>query len=378
MSTLDRIAASMPWLRQTFLGNTWAAYLTCLVVVIVGVGLVWILSKSLSRGLKRLSRHTDSTFDDFVIGVGERFLPPAAYVLVICFGLRDLHLKPALAKALMTLATVTVAVQAVRFISAILQELLERHMAHRVGSEAVEAEKKSVRGILVLIRIVLWTLGGILVLDNLGVRVSTFVAGLGIGGIAIALAAQAVLGDLFSYFVIFFDRPFQVGHSIKIGNFQGEVESIGIKTTRLRSVSGEIVVMSNKYLTDGQVQNFRMLKRRRALLTFDVDSSTPTAQLRAIPDIVKSILAQLPKTTLDRAHLHSFQESGTRYEVVFFVEVPEYGAYMDVIQEFHLRLKDALESRGIGFAVPTRIIRALPPEASATAPQAGEAAAAEG
>jgi small-conductance mechanosensitive channel len=321
MTFIDRIAASMPWLKTSFLGNTFQAYILCVVTVILGIALVWILDKTLVRALKRLTRHTDSTFDDFVISAGERFLQPAAYALVVYVGLRDLNFKPALDKALTAMVTIWVAVQAVRFLTAILQEMLERHMAHRAGAQGdtAEAEKKSVRGILVFVRMVLWTLGAILVLDNLGVRVSTFVAGLGIGGIAIALAAQAVLGDLFSYFVIFFDRPFQVGHAIKIGNFQGEVESIGIKTTRIRSLSGEVVVMSNKYLTDGQVQNFRMLQRRRALVTFDVEYATPNAQLRALPDLVRDILAGFPDTTLERAHFQSFQESGLRFEVVFFV-----------------------------------------------------------
>jgi small-conductance mechanosensitive channel len=239
--------------------------------------------------------------------------------------------------------------------------------------DTAEAERKSVRGILVFVRIVAWVLATILVLDNLGVRVSTFVAGLGIGGIAIALAAQAVLGDLFSYFVIFFDRPFQVGHSIKVGNFQGEVESIGIKTTRIRSLSGEIIVMSNKYLTDNQVQNFRLLQRRRAPVTFDIDYATPNDKLRDIPVLVRSIVEGMGNATLDRAHFQSFQESGLRFEAVFFVETPEYNTYMDILQEFNLKLKEGLEARGIGFAVPTRVIRSIPAPDS---PAAGAAAGA--
>jgi small-conductance mechanosensitive channel len=168
--------------------------------------------------------------------------------------------------------------------------------------------------------------------------------------------------------VIFFDRPFQVGHAIKIGNFQGEVESIGIKTTRIRSLSGEIIVMSNKYLTDNQVQNFRLLQRRRALVTFDVDYATPNDKLRDIPVLVGSIVAGMQSATLDRAHFQSFQESGLRFEAVFFVEAPEYNIYMDALQDFNLRLKEGLEARGIAFAVPTRVIRSVPaPEATAAA-----------
>jgi small-conductance mechanosensitive channel len=381
MTFIDRATASLPWLKTVFLGNSLRAYLLSGILIVVGVLVVWVLDKTLVRGLKRLTRHTDSTFDDFLIEKGEKFALPALYALVAYVGLRALSLKPMLAKGLQAAMMVVVAVQIVRLLTRILQEVLERHMVNRAGSaELADAERKSVRGILVFVRIVAWVLGAILVLDNLGVKVSTFVAGLGIGGIAIALAAQAVLGDLFSYFVIFFDRPFQVGHAIKIGNFQGEVESIGIKTTRIRSLSGEIIVMSNKYLTDNQVQNFRLLQRRRALVTFDVDYATSNDKLRDIPALVGSIVAGLPSATLDRAHFQSFQESGLRFEAVFFVEAPEYNIYMDSLQEFNLRLKEGLEARGIGFAVPTRVIRSLPaPEPAAgpgTAPDASAPGAA--
>jgi small-conductance mechanosensitive channel len=370
------LAASMPWLKTVFLGNTVQAYLLCLATILVGIFLVWLLDKTVVRALERLTRHTDSTFDDFVIQTGEKFALPALYALVTYVGLRDLAMTPALGKWLKAAVMVTVAVQIVRLLMRLLQEVLERHMARRAGSvELVDAERKSVRGILVFVSIVTWVLASILVLDNLGVKVSTFVAGLGIGGIAIALAAQAVLGDLFSYFVIFFDRPFQVGHAIKVGNFQGEVESIGIKTTRIRSLTGEIIVMSNKYLTDNQVQNYRMLQRRRALVTFDVEYATPNEKLRDIPVMIKDIAAAIPHTTLERSHLHSFQESGLRFETVFFVEVPEYGTYMDVLQEFNLKLKEGLEARGIGVALPTRVMRTFAAPEMPEAPEAPAAAA---
>jgi small-conductance mechanosensitive channel len=364
MNLSAHLIASMPWLKTVVFGNSLWAYLMCALTIGIGIVLLWIADKTLVRGLKRLTRHTDSTFDDFLIEKGEKFLLPALYAGVAFLGLRALALKPALSKGLQAVVMIVVAVQVVRLLTRILQEVLERHMVQRASSaDLADAERKSVRGILVFVRIVAWVLASILVLDNLGVKVSTFVAGLGIGGIAIALAAQAVLGDLFSYFVIFFDRPFQVGHNIKVGNFQGEVESIGIKTTRIRSLGGEVIVMSNKYLTDNQVQNFRLLERRRALVTFDVDYATPNDKLREIPEIVRTLLEGIPRTTLERAHLHSFQESGLRYEVVFFVEAAEYPVFMDAVQAFNLGLKQGLESRAIGFAVPTRIIR------SATSPE---------
>jgi small-conductance mechanosensitive channel len=360
MNPLERLVDSLPVAHVAFLGNTARDYLLSALTVAGGALAVWIFDKTVVRGLKRLARRTESTLDDFLFDTAEKFFLPALYVLAVWLGLKHLALAPGLVKALRAGVVILVAVQSVRFLSGFARQLLERQMLRRAESpEAAELEMRSVRGILVFVNIVGWIMASILVMDNLGIKVSTFVAGLGIGGIAIALAAQAVLGDLFSYFVIFFDRPFQVGHSIKVGNFQGEVESIGIKTTRLRSLTGEMVVMSNKFLTDNQVQNFRMLQRRRALVTFDVDYDTTGDKLRAVPGVVRGIVESLPRATLERAHLKSFEESGLRFEVVFHVEAPEYGVFMDHLHEFNLRLKEALEARGIGFAFPTRVVKTV-------------------
>jgi small-conductance mechanosensitive channel len=266
-----------------------------------------------------------------------------------------------LVKFLRALVVVLVAVQAVRFLSGLARQLLERQMLRRADTpEAAELEMRSVRGILVFVNIVGWIMASILVMDNLGIKVSAFVAGLGIGGIAIALAAQAVLGDLFSYFVIFFDRPFQVGHFIKIGDFMGEVESIGIKTTRIRSLSGEIIVMSNKYLTDNQVQNYRLMRRRRVVTGFEVEYGTPNAVLREIPGLVQKILEDIGGLTFDRCHFNVFGDSGLKFELVFYVESKEYNVYMDILQRYNLELKEALEARKVGFAFPTRTLYMVP------------------
>ncbi|HEX2613506.1 MAG TPA: mechanosensitive ion channel family protein [Fibrobacteria bacterium] len=361
MNPLVRFLDSVPALQAHFLGNPLRAWLLFVITAAGGMLAVWIFDKTVVRAFKKLARRTESTLDDFFFDTAEKFFLPALYVLAVWLGLKHLALAPGPVKFLRAMVVILVAVQAVRFLSGFARQLLERQMLRRAESpEAAELEMRSVRGILVFVNIVGWIMASILVMDNLGIKVSTFVAGLGIGGIAIALAAQAVLGDLFSYFVIFFDRPFQVGHSIKVGSFQGEVESIGIKTTRLRSITGEMVVMSNKFLTDNQVQNFRMLRRRRALVTFDVDYATTGEQLRAIPGIVGQIVASLPLASLERAHLRSFEESGLRFEVVFHVEATEYVTFMDHLHEFNLRLKDALESRGIGFAFPTRVMKTIP------------------
>jgi small-conductance mechanosensitive channel len=322
---------------------------------------VWMFDKIVIRSLKKFARRTESTLDDFLFDTAEKFFLPAMYVVAVWLGLKHLEMASGLVKFLRALVVVLVAVQAVRFLSGLARQLLERQMLRRAETpEAAELEMRSVRGILVFVNIVGWIMASILVMDNLGIKVSAFVAGLGIGGIAIALAAQAVLGDLFSYFVIFFDRPFQVGHFIKIGDFMGEVESIGIKTTRIRSLSGEIIVMSNKYLTDNQVQNYRLMRRRRVVTGFEVEYGTPNAVLREIPGLVQKILEDIGGLTFDRCHFNVFGDSGLKFELVFYVESKEYNVYMDILQRYNLELKEALEARKVGFAFPTRTLYMVP------------------
>ncbi len=348
------------WLQTTFLYNTIRAYLYSAAFIVIGWLLVLFLDRVVLRRFLTLAARTESAYDDLVITSLKRYGIPALYVVVFYLGLRDLHMREAVAKALQLGVYFWVCFNAVRLLSGLIQIALERHMESRAESSTVaEQEKKSVRGILVFVKILLWILALILVMDNLGMKVTTFVAGLGISGIAIALAAQTILGDLFAYFVIVFDRPFQVGHSIKVGNFQGEIESIGVKTSRIRSLTGETVIVSNKFLTDNQVQNFRLMKRRRMTALFEVEYATPASTLREIPGLIRDLVRQSgPKglTTFDRCHLKEIADSGLRYELVYFVESPSMAVAVDVQQELNIRIKEAFDTRGIAFAFSTRTL----------------------
>ncbi len=342
-------------LESQFLGNSVESYLFSFLGIAGGIAIVLLFDSFLLRWVLGLARKTENAWDDSLVLHAERFLLPALYGIAVYLGLHRLEMAPALANGLHTAVLLLVAVQAVRLVLGVAQGVIEKQMAKAPGAR--EHEKRNIKGIMALIKVAVWIAVLILMLDNFGVRVSAFVTGIGITGIAVALAAQAVLGDLFAYFAIFFDRPFQVGHSIKVGDFQGEVESIGIKTTRLRSLSGEQIVLSNKYLTDHPVQNFKIMARRRALLQFEVEHKTPEAKLRSIPGALREIVSAFPDGAFERAHLKEFTESGLRFECVFFVETPDYKHFMDVVEEVNLGLKLRLEAMGVAFAVPTRTMR---------------------
>jgi small-conductance mechanosensitive channel len=210
--------------------------------------------------------------------------------------------------------------------------------------------------IYTVIRVVFWTVAVLVILDNFGVKISTLIAGLGIGGVAIALATQAILKDLFSYFIIFFDRPFEIGDFIIVGDFMGVVEHIGIKTTRLSSLGGEQLVFSNTDLTDSRVRNYKRMAKRRVVFKLGVIYQTTSQQLKEIPSIIEGIIKSIDDAVFDRAHFLSFGDFSLDFEIVYYVIGNDYKKYMDIQQEINLTIKEELEKREIEFAYPTQTL----------------------
>jgi len=209
---------------------------------------------------------------------------------------------------------------------------------------------------MIIANILIWAVGILMLLDNLGYNVTTIVAGLGIGGIAVALAAQNILGDLFNYFVIFFDRPFEVGDYITIDDKKGTVEYIGIKTTRFKSIGGEQLVLSNSDLTKSRLHNFKRMERRRVVFNLGVTYQTKADQLREIPVLIKNIIESHAKTVFDRAHFATYGSYSLNFEVVYFVESPDFNEYMDIHQSVNLKIFEAFAARNIEFAYPTQTV----------------------
>jgi small-conductance mechanosensitive channel len=212
------------------------------------------------------------------------------------------------------------------------------------------------RGITAIVSFFIWVLGFIFLLDNLGFEITAVIAGLGIGGIAIALAAQAILGDLFSYFVIFFDRPFEIGDFIVIGEFRGNIEHIGIKTTRVRSLSGEQLVFGNSDLTNSRIQNFKRMDRRRVVFKLGVTYQTPAEKIEEAIKIVEQIIIDHPDVTYDRGHFAAFGPFSLDLEFVYFVLSNDYNQYMDIQQDVNFEVLREFEKRGIDFAYPTQTL----------------------
>jgi len=181
-------------------------------------------------------------------------------------------------------------------------------------------------------------------------------AGVGVGGIAIALAAQSILSDLFSYLVIFFDKPFEIGDFIVVGENRGNVERIGIKTSHVRSLDGQQLVMPNALLVSTVIQNFKRLQRRRIAFSVGVVYYTPAEKLKIIPDIIRNIITIQKDATFDRAHLSSFGDFSINFEIVYYVESPEFLIYRDIHHAISISIFEKFENEKIEFAFPTQTL----------------------
>lgn len=278
---------------------------------------------------------------------------PAALLV----GLRGPMLDGLLLEVLRSAAWIAAALQLALVASAFIDHAI-RHARDRRGPDGQGST--GLAALSVIARAGLWILLGVLLLDNLGVDVGTLLAGLGVGGIAIGLAVQKVLGDLFAYFAILFDKPFEIGHFIIVDGMSGTVEHIGIKTTRIRSLDGEVIVFGNADLTQSRVRNFRLMRERRVAFRFGIEYATPADRVAAVPTMVREAIESLEGVRFDRAHFVAFGDSSLDFEVVYWVASPDYGTFMDLQQAINLALLRRFEQSGIGFAFPTRTLHLHP------------------
>jgi small-conductance mechanosensitive channel len=223
------------------------------------------------------------------------------------------------------------------------------HFARRRG------DGRSVQGATSIIeligRAVLWSVALLLVLDNLGINVTALVAGLGIGGIAIGLAAQSILGDLFASLSIVLDKPFEVGDFVITGEYMGTVERIGLKTTRLRSLSGEQIVISNADLLASRIRNYKRMAERRVVFTVAVVYGTPHDKLAMIPQMIRAVIEAEKRTRFDRCHFAQFADFALSFETAYYVLSADYNEHMDTLQAINLAIYKRFTEEGISFAL---------------------------
>ena len=335
------------------LNNTIREWMYALGIIAGCMVVLRLIQSIVIARIKAFSTKTKTLLDDFIISVIQVSVMPILYVLSFYYGLKYLNLPPSAVNVIRiaTMAATTFFVLRIftTFFGYFFRRALLRH-------EKNAQREKQAKGILFIIQAIIWVLGILFLIDNLGYSITTIITGLGIGGIAIALAAQTILGDLFSYLVIFFDKPFEIGDYISVGDKGGTVEYIGIKTTRLRTLSGEQLICSNTFLTNAQVHNYKRMNERRIEFSFGVVYNTPAEKLKIIPGLVRKIIESIEDTRFDRAHFQSLGAFSLNFQVVYIVLTPDYNLYMDKQQTIILQIFELFEAEKIEFAYPTQTV----------------------
>ncbi len=341
------------FLKQVYWNNTVLDYLIAAGGIILLSLILRLFRSRIIHLLQKFSASTDTIFDDLLITALKKIAIPFFSIAGIILILRQLNLPKKPDHILEVVLIVVTSWYLVKLVNFIIHGTVHLYMERK--NEPPE-RLHQLKGILKVIYACVWLAGIILMIDNLGFDITTIIAGLGVGGIAIALAAQNILGDLFSYLVIFFDKPFEIGDFIKAGNQSGTVERIGIKTSHLRSPDGQQLVMPNAELVKSVIQNFKRLERRRVVMNIGVVYQTGAAQIRKIPGLIEEIIRSQPNVSFDRVHLKNFGDFSLNYEVVFFIDSTEYLVYMNCQQEILFKIVDKFESEKIVFAYPTQTI----------------------
>lgn len=321
-------------------------------IILTGCLLLRVFRNKLLNKLYTWASTTKSKTDDFIVSGLRSFGIPALYYLIIYSGLNYLELNGKAERVISIATAIIVTFLVLRLLSYTFRLVLTNHIRKKNDGEE---KVKQLGGLMLIINIVIWLIGIVSLVDNLGYNVSTIIAGLGIGGIAVALAAQNILGDLFNYFVIFFDQPFKVGDFIIVDDKMGTVEHIGVKTTRLRSISGEQLIIGNSNLTTARIHNHKRLEQRRIVFALNVRYNTPAEKLKMIPELIKQIIEKQPDVRFGRAHFANFNDWSLRFEVEYFVLIADYLTYMNIQQNINFEIYESLAQHGVSFAFPTML-----------------------
>jgi len=344
----------MQILDSTFLGNPVNAWLIALGASLGATVVLRVVVAVSLRRLRKVSALTRNDIDDIVVDVLANTRPYFLMIAGLWAGTRFLELPDRIDTVVRVIGVIAVVFQVAAWANVAITTIVRRRIS--ATREADPAEAMTMAALGFLIRLVLWAVLILAALDNLGIEIAPLLAGLGVGGIAVALAVQNVLGDLFASLSIVLDKPFVMGDFIVVGDMAGTIENVGLKTTRVRSLSGEQLVFANSDLLSSRIRNYKRMFERRIVFTIGVIYQTPRSLLERIPVIIRETIESEENARFDRSHFSSYGAFSIDFETVYYVRVPDYNVYMDVQQSINLRIHEAFEEAGIEFAFPTQTL----------------------
>lgn len=339
---------------RIFYGNTVESWLTAATILVAVIVAERLLRAVILSRFRSWARRTRTYVDDLASTV----LSATRSWLIAAIGLYAaslwLTLPGRVEEVFATAAALALLAQVGFWGGSAIRALATRVRSH---GEAVDAETATaVAAMGFLGRMALWTVLLLVAIDNLGYDVTALITGLGIGGVAVALAVQNILGDLFASLAIVLDKPFVIGDTLTVDDYQGTVERIGLKTTRLRSLTGEELIFSNRDLLESRVQNFGRMRERRHKFEVGVTYDTPPETAEEIPGVIREVLEAEEVARFERSHFRAFGDSALLFETVYYVTDPTYGTLMDVQERVNLELMRRFADRDVEFAHPTRTV----------------------
>lgn len=350
------------WLDYELLGNSALAWATAFAVVVGAWLILGIVRRIVRKRLQTLVERRQGTPLKVAEHVAGRTKGWFLFLLALFLGSRFVALPAAVDDVLVKAITIGSLLQMGFWASAAFTLILQ---LRRDRQAAVDPDAVAAIDILgFVVHVAVWSLVLLLAMDNLGYEITALLAGLGVGGIAVALATQNILGDLFASLSIVLDKPFVVGDFLVVGDLLGTVEKVGIKTTRLRSLSGEQLVFSNNDLLNSRIRNYGRMYERRVLFALGVTYQTPADKLKRIPAIVREAIEMHEKVRFDRAHFQKYGDFALIFEIVYYVLSPDFNLYMDIHQAVNLFIYERFAEEEIEFAYPTQTLYFTPANGS--------------
>ena len=338
--------------------NTVAQWAIALATFVAAALLLRFVRDFSLRHLRALAARTENWVDDLIVVVLERTKTWFIVLVALAIAMTPLAVGRDGVRIATIVMTFAVMVQAAIIANRIVSFGVDRYLLTH-GPDLTSAA--TVRGFAFLARFAAAVVLLIAALDILGVNVTTFIAGLGITGIAVALAVQNVLGDLFAALSIVLDKPFVVGDAIAMDQVEGTVERVGLKTTRIRGLGGEQIIVANADLLRGKIRNYRRLAERRVVLTLRLAPETAPEKAARFPEVLQELVVTKTPVRFDRAHLARITDIGLEYELVYFVTTPDYLVHMNVLQAVNLDILEQMRREGVALAAPSRVVIAPSP-----------------
>ena len=342
------------FLDAVFYENTVRIWVMAVVIFLILLPVLMFIKVVAARKLASLTQKTRSEWDDLIPVLINRVNFPALLIISLYAGTLVLTLP----------ADIRFIIRTVVFLVILGQLAVLGTYTIRFGKDLYQKRQAAVNpgaitilgAVAFLAQVILWSIVLLLALANLGVNITALITGLGVGGIAVALAVQNILGDLFASFSIILDKPFIVDDFIIVDDYLGTIEKIGLKTTRIRSLSGEQLIFSNTDLLQSRIRNYKRMYERRVVFKLGVIYQTTYEQLVEIPAVIREIIESLEQVRFDRAHFAEYGAYALTFEVVYYVLSPDYNIYMDIQQAINLEIYRRFKERNVEFAYPTQVL----------------------